>query len=86
MNKYESCVIMIKRLNELPINTIGIIYDINSNDTFKKRLLNLGLVKGSHIKPLYKAILKDPTAYLVKNSVIALREEDAKNIRVKTHE
>lgn len=86
MNKYESCVIMIKRLNELPINNIGIINDINTNDSFKRRLLNLGIVKGSYIKPLYKAILKDPTAYLVKNSVIALREEDAKNIMVKTHE
>ena len=86
MNKYESCVIMIKRLNELPINNIGIINDINTNDSFKRRLLNLGIVKGSFIKPLYKAILKDPTAYLVKNSVIALREEDAKNITVKTHE
>ena len=77
---------MIKRLNELPINNIGIINDINTNDSFKRRLLNLGIVKGSYIKPLYKAILKDPTAYLVKNSVIALREEDAKNIMVKTHE
>ena len=86
MNKYESCVIMIKRLNELHINNIGIINDINTNDSFKRRLLNLGIVKGSYIKPLYKAILKDPTAYLVKNSVIALREEDAKNIMVKTHE
>ena len=86
MNKYESCVIMIKRLNELPINNIGIINDINTNDSFKRRILNLGIVKGSYIKPLYKAILKDPTAYLVKNSVIALREEDAKNIMVKTHE
>ena len=86
MNKYESCVIMIKRLNELPINNIGIINDINTNDSFKRRLLNLGIVNGSYIKPLYKAILKDPTAYLVKNSVIALREEDAKNIMVKTHE
>ena len=86
MNKYESCVIMIKRLNELPINNIGIINDINTNDSFKRRLLNLGIVKGSYIKPLYKAILKDPTAYLVKNSVIALREEDAMNIMVKTHE
>lgn len=86
MNKYESCVIMIKKLNELSINKIGVIHNIDSSESFKRRLLNLGIVKGSYIKPIYKAILKDPTAYLVKNSVIALREEDAKNILVKTYE
>lgn len=86
MNKYESCVIMIKKLNELPINQIGIVYDINTNNYLKRRLLNLGIIPGSSIKPLYKAILKDPTAFLIKNSVIALREDDAKNILVKINE
>ena len=43
MNKYESCVIMIKKLNELPINQIGIIYNIDTNDIVKKRLLKLYL-------------------------------------------
>lgn len=67
-------------LNKLPINKIGIIKKLNSNETIKRRLLDLGMVKNTIIKTLYKSPLGDPVAYLMRGSVIAIRNDDAKNI------
>ena len=46
----------------------------------KQLLTNLGITKNTKIKCLYKSPFKDPTAYLVKNVILAIREEDAKQI------
>ena len=67
-------------LNKLPINKVGIIKKVNSKPDIKRRLLDLGMIENTPIKPIYKSPLKDPTAYLVRGSVIALRNEDTKNI------
>ena len=64
-------------LNELPLNTIGIIDELNSNGNTKRRLLDLGLVKGTKIIPVFKSPSGDPTAYEVRKTLIALRKEDS---------
>lgn len=69
-------------LDKLPINEIGKVIKLNVNENLKRRLLDLGLVYGTEIKKLYKSPLNDPTAYLIRGSVIALREEDTKNILI----
>ncbi len=70
-------------LDELPINEIGIIKKLNSKDEIKRRLLDLGMIKGTFIKPVYKSPLGDPTAYNVRGSTIAIRKCDAKDIEIK---
>lgn len=47
-----------------------------------RRLLDLGIVKGTTITPVLKSPSGDPTAFLVRGSTIALRKEDAKLIEV----
>lgn len=69
-------------LNKLPINHIGIIQEIQTNKFVKRRLLDLGMIKDTKIKALYKSPLGDPTAYLIRGSVIALRSKDTKNISI----
>lgn len=70
-------------LDKLPIKKVGIIKKINTKSNVKRRLLDLGMIENSSIKALYKSPLGDPTAYLIKGSVIALRKEDTKNINIK---
>jgi Fe2+ transport system protein FeoA len=48
----------------------------------KHHLENLGFIKGNQITYLYPSLNKNPKAYLIKNTIIALRNEDAKNIIV----
>jgi ferrous iron transport protein A len=76
---------LIISLNKLPLGSTGKLYYLNiNNSNLKRRLLDLGLVKNTTIKPLYKSPLNDPTSYLIRGSVIALREDDTKNIFVIT--
>lgn len=67
-------------LYELPIGKTGIVKKLNVNESLKRRLQDLGLICNSKIKKLYKSPLNNPCAYLIKDSAIALRNEDAKNI------
>jgi ferrous iron transport protein A len=63
-------------LNELKINETGYIKDLNCPDSIKRRLLDLGLIKGTKITPLFVSPSGDPTAFEIRGSVIAIRVED----------
>lgn len=69
-------------LNTLPINTSGEVVTLNCNGSIRRRLLDLGIVKGTMITPILKSPSGDPTAFLIRGSTIALRKEDAELIEV----
>lgn len=69
-------------LNTLPINTSGKVVTLNCNGSIRRRLLDLGIVKGTIITPVLKSPSGDPTAFLIRGSTIALRKEDAELIEV----
>lgn len=70
-------------LYELPLNKIGIIDNLNCNGNIRRRLLDLGLVKGTKIIPIFKSPSGDPTAFEIRKTLIALRKEDTKLINLK---
>lgn len=72
-------------LDKLPLNKNGYIIDLKSKENLRRRMLDLGLVKDTLIKPIFISPSGDPRAYEVRNSVIAIRKEDAKLIKVKIH-
>ena len=69
-------------LDTLPINSSCKIVSLNCSGALQRRLLDLGLVHNTPIKAVLKSPFGDPTAYEVRGSTIALREEDAKLIIV----
>ncbi len=69
-------------LNNIPVGKSAIIYELHSNKEVKRRLQEIGLIKNTVIKPIYKSTLNDPTAYLIRGSVVSLRNDDAKKIIV----
>jgi len=69
-------------LDKLKINKTAFIDNVDISDGFRRRLLDLGFIKGSKITALYKSPSKNPTAYLIKGAVIAIRDEDAKKIKI----
>ncbi|MBP3635832.1 MAG: ferrous iron transport protein A [Bacilli bacterium] len=73
-------------LDKIKVGQTAKILEINSNYNLKRRLLDLGIVKDSDIKCEFKSPFNDPTAYFIKGTTIALREEDAINIRVSIDE
>ncbi len=72
-----------KTLNELKIEEIGVVYRIMGEETIKRRLLDLGLIEGTNIKPVLVSPSGDPRAFEFRGSLIAIREEDTKNIKIK---
>ena len=70
-------------LNELKINETGYINNLKCNDGVKRRLLDLGLIKGTKITPIFVSPSGDPTAFEVRGSVIAIRVEDTMLIDLK---
>ena len=75
----------IDTLNNLSFEEEAIIIKNNVKGRNKKHLTNLGLSSKNKIKCLYKSPINDPTAYQIKNVIIAIRKEDAKNIIIMRH-
>ena len=77
MNKEE------KTLNDLPLNRTAYIENLNCTGNIKRRLLDLGFVKNSSITPVLVSPSKDPRAFAIKGTLIAIRKEDASLINIK---
>ena len=72
-----------KSLDELKLNNVGIIERIDCEEEVKRRLLDMGLIKGTEIIPVLVSPSKDPRAFDIRGSLIAIRKEDAENIKIK---
>ena len=69
-------------LSDLKINDKAIIKCVNACDKELRRLYDLGFVVGSVVTPILASTSKLIKAYLIKDSVIALRNSDAEKIEV----
>ena len=73
----------IENLTQLPLNKSGKIKSIECNEGIKRRLLDMGLVNETNIEPILVSPSGDPRAFLVRGTIIAIRKEDAKDIKIK---
>jgi len=69
-------------LHDLSLNTTAEVQYLNCSGPIKRRLLDLGIVKGTKITPVLKSPSGDPTAFFIRGSTIAIRKEDAELIEV----
>ncbi len=75
----------IKPLNTLPLGKKAVISDLTAIGIERRRMLDLGLVKGASVEALHKSPTGDPTAYFIMGAVIALRGDDAQKILIKEY-
>ena len=73
---------MKKTLNQLSKGQTGTITKINCIGEIKKRLLAMGLVKGTLIKIERVAPLGDPIEIKLRGYLLSLRKEEASEIEV----
>lgn len=71
------------RLNELPLNKKAEVISIAKSTKVRRRVLDLGITIGSEIQAQFRAPAKEPTAYLIRGTTIALRDELASQIEVR---
>lgn len=72
-----------KTLNDIKLNDTVIIDSLNCTGKLHRRFLDLGIIPGTKITPVFSSIFNDPIAYEVRGSVIAIRNEDSKKINIK---
>ncbi len=71
-------------LRDLNINQSAEIKSLDITGTQRRRMNDLGLICGTKIKKVLVSPFGDPCAYLVRGSVIALRNINAENIYITT--
>lgn len=69
-------------LCDMKVGDKAIVKKVQTNDNIKRRLLDIGLIEGTKIECLLKSPLNDPTAYLIRGAIIAIRKDDCKDIEV----
>ena len=69
-------------LSELVPGGKATIVRIKGKGSFKKRLLEMGMIRGQEIYKVKLAPLADPAEYIVKDYHISLRQEEAREIMV----
>ena len=69
-------------LSDLEINKKAKVIDLRCNGNEKRRFLDLGIVKDTVLTPIFKSPFGTPTAYEIRKTVIAIREENARKIEV----
>ena len=53
------------------------------NTDMRRRLQDMGLIEGTLVECVGISPLGDPCAYLIRRTVIALRKEDASQVRIR---
>ncbi len=69
-------------LNQLPIGRKARVTALSMGGTARRRMLDLGLICGTEIEPLYQSPFGSPVAYLIRGAVIALRSDVSSMILV----
>lgn len=70
-------------LTDLSPGSVCQIVSLELSGLLRRRILDLGIVPGTLIRCIRRGPSGDPTAYLVRETLIALRSEDAAQILVR---
>lgn len=70
-------------LSSVPTGRACRVTRILLSDHVRRRLLDIGLVPTTTVTPVRRSPAGDPTAYLVRGAIIALRREQASQVLVR---
>ncbi|MDC7291714.1 ferrous iron transport protein A [Blautia schinkii] len=70
-------------LNEIKPGERAVVSSLRTTGSMRRRLLDIGLIENTDIECIGTSPGGDPSAYLIRGAVIAIRSEDCKDILVK---
>jgi len=70
-------------LNDIRPGQHATVRALRSTGSMRRRLLDIGLVEDTDVECLGRSPGGDPTAFLIRGAVIAIRSEDCKNILIR---
>ena len=69
-------------LSALRVGQSAYVAEIQADEAMRRRLLDLGLIRGTRVTCTAKSPAGDPAAYLIRGAVSALRGRDARGVRL----
>ncbi len=70
------------RLSELKTGESGVIVKVSGHGGFRKRIIEMGFIKGKKVEVLLNAPLQDPVKYKIMGYEVSLRHSEADHIEV----
>ena len=70
------------KLSELGTGERGVIVKVSGHGGFRRRIREMGFVRGNKVKVILNAPLRDPIEYEIIGYKISLRRAEASNIEV----
>ena len=70
-------------LNDIKPGEHAIVSKIQTTGSMRRRFLDIGLVENTDVECLGRSPSGDPSSYLIRGAVIAIRSEDSRDILVK---
>ena len=67
-------------MNSLKNGQAAVVVDIDTDTNLRRRLMEMGLVKGTVCRRLFSSPDGNMAAYLLRGCVVALRHEDSEKI------
>ena len=70
------------KLNDISPGKTAVVTSVDVLGSMRRRLQDIGLIPGTKVRCVGKSPMGDPTAFLIRGAVIALRSEDCQKISV----
>lgn len=70
------------KLSEMEIGSIGVCKKIHGENAVRRRIMEMGITKGTEIKLVKTAPLGDPIEVEVRGYELSIRKNDAESIEV----
>lgn len=70
-------------LSQIKPNQSAVINYIDEKSQIKRRFQDLGIISGTLITCTSQSPLGNPKAYKIRNTIIAIRNQDAKHIHIR---
>lgn len=62
----------------------AVVCALHSTGSIRRRLLDIGLIENTEVECLGRSPGGDPSAYLIRGAVIAIRREDCRSILIQS--
>jgi ferrous iron transport protein A len=74
------------QLNDLEPGQKGVVVNIKGSGATRRRIMDMGIVRGSEIKVIRRAPLGDPVEFEIRDYNLTLRKSEAERIYVSLEE
>lgn len=70
-------------LNDIKVGEKAVVERLQIHGSMRRRLLDIGLIDGTVVECIGRSPMGDPSAYLIRGAVIAIRSCDSCGIIIK---